>query len=155
MKSAIAVPLVAALSLFTVAADDPELYEPCANEGGLPVVTTAEGVSTAIDTPVGVGIPLVGTLDVQTVDGGDYLVDLAGEEVGTRGTVRVDLSWTNGVEDGLTDYDMVVNGTTYNAVTNPETAQLTVAHCGVVSVDEVYAYTGTPLDELTLDLELR
>lgn len=160
MKSMIITPLVAALAAASLVAsapadEGPELYEPCANSQGLPTVTVDEGVSVDLDTPLGTGIPFLGTLDVQTVDGGDYLVDLASLEVGTFMEVRVDLSWTNGLEDSLTDYDMVVNGMTYQSVNNPETALVFGGHCQIVSVDEVYAYTGVPMDELTLDLELR
>lgn len=159
MKSAIAAPIAAALAAVSLVAsthggDQPELNQPCANPQELPTVTVDEGASTDVDTPIGAGIPFVGTVDVQTVDGGDYLIDLAGLEVGTTRRVRVALSWSNGVDDSLTDYDMVVNGSTYQDVTNPEIAFVLSGHCQLLSVDEVYAYTGAPVDELTLDLRL-
>ncbi len=142
--------IIGLLVASTPAPADAELYEACANADGLPVVTVAEGVSVDVDTPIGA----TGTGKVQSVDGGDYLIDLAGEEVGTTKTINVDLSWTNGVVDDLSDYDMFVDGTKYDSTSNPESASIDAAHCQVISVDEIYTYTGTPLDALTLDVSV-
>lgn len=145
---------VVALATLTAGAPADELNLPCANPDGLPVVTVDDGVTVDVDTPVGVGVPFVTTVDVQTVDGGDYLIDLAGEVVGLRKVVDVSLSWTNGVYDDETDYDMVVDGAVYESVTNPERALIRARHCQVVSVDEIYAYFGTPADSLILELRI-
>lgn len=146
--------IILALSVLTVlavaipATADPVLNGPCANPNGLPVVTTATDVTADVETPWGVlGVG-------EALPGGTYLVDLEGVEVGLKKTVSVTLSWTNGIFDELTDYDMVIGGTTYDASDTTETASLSMGHCKTISVDEVYSFTGTPADSLTLDLSI-
>lgn len=145
---------VVGLTTLTAGAQGVEVNLPCDNPDVLPVVTVDDGVTVDVDTPVGIGVPFVTTVKVQPVDGGDYLIDLAGEEVGDTRNVDVSLSWTNGVNDDLTDYDMIVDGTVYNDISNPERAAISARHCQVVSVDEIYTYFGTPADGLTLDLRI-
>lgn len=125
-----------------------ELNEPCTNASGLPVITPEEGFSGDLDTPVGTP-----AIDVSTVDGGDYLIDLAGLPVGTRKTVNTTVAWT-AVGVNASDYDMVVNGTAYQAVGPSETASISRTHCQTISVDEVYAYIGVPTDSLTIDVSI-
>lgn len=129
----LALSILALLAVALPATADPVLNAPCANPNDLPVVTTADGVTTDVDTPI--GLPL---LDVQTVSGGSYLVDLAGVEENVKKTVTVTLSWTNGILDDLTDYDMIVNGVTYNASDTRETATLSMGHCKTINVEEIY-----------------
>ena len=145
----LALSILAVLAVALPATADPVLNAPCANPNNLPVVTTADGVTADVDTPI--GLPLV---DVQTVTGGSYLVDLAGVEENVKKTVTVTLSWTNGILDDLTDYDMIVNGVTYNASDTRETASLSMGHCRTINVEEIYAFIGTPADSLTLDLSI-
>lgn len=140
--------IIAILAILLVAVPagaDPELNEPC-TQTSLPLVTVADGQSVSVDTP----IPFV----ADSV-GGQFRVDLRGLEVGTTKNVNVTLSWDNvaGIPDA-SDYDMVVNGTTYNDVGTSESATLKLGHCKVVDVSRVYAFTGVPVDELTLDISI-
>lgn len=140
--------IVAILAILLVAVPagaDAELNEPC-TQTNLPIVTLTEGQSVDVDTP----IPFV----TDSV-GGQFRIDLTGLEVDTKKTVSVKLSWTNaaGVVEA-SDYDMEVNGTTYNEVGATETASLSMGHCKVVDVSRVYAFTGVPVDELTLDVSI-
>lgn len=99
--------------------------------------------------------PILGSVDHGfTIDLSDQEV-AEGEEPITAADVRVVLSWSGGP---AADYDLTVNGNdVWNNYIPPDSSETflleDVAHCGAVDVT-VWTYYGTPLDTVTLSLEV-
>ncbi len=135
---------VAALPMVlgTVAADN-AVYEACTNAGGATVVAAGSTVTNEVETPI--GAPFIG--GIENGDAGTYILDLAGLDVGTAGSMTLTLSWDTLL---LADYDLNVNGTAYESSEDTELVSLTsLGHCSVVSA-ESYAFIGSPTDTLTM-----
>lgn len=100
-------------------------------------------------TPYKAVVPTpVGALGGSEEEVGAFYLDLAGKPVGSSGKLTLTLSWED--PTGLvTDYDLIVNGTNDEAVTNPEIRAVKSTHCKAIKV-AVDVYTGLPVDELTL-----
>ena len=139
--------LAAAGALALLATAGPALAAPAklgackAPEGAIVVKAGAKPYEAVVPTPVGA---LGGSEEAV----GTFYLDLAGKPVGTSGKLTLTLSWEDptGV---VTDYDLVVNGTNDEAITNPEVRAVKTAHCKAIQVG-VDVYTGLPTDELTL-----
>jgi hypothetical protein len=120
-----------------------ELYGSCDDAPGVTIVKSDATVATPVDTPV--GAPVVG--GVENGDAGTYRLSLEGSEVGTRGSLRLTLSWET---PAIADYDMIVNGTSYVSTdSNNEVATLNLGHCQDANV-EYYGFIGLPTDTLTM-----
>jgi hypothetical protein len=120
-----------------------ELYGSCDDAPGVTIVKSGATVATPVDTPV--GAPVVG--GVENGDAGTYRLSLEGSEVGTRGSLRLTLSWET---MAIADYDMDVNGTSYvSSDSNNEVATLNLGHCQDADV-EYYGFIGNPTDTLTM-----
>ena len=139
--------LAAAGALSLLATAGPALAAPakhtaCKAPSGATVLKAgAKPVESVVTTPVG-------ALGGWEEEAGVFYLDLAGKPVGTKGKVTLTLSWED--PTGLvTDYDLVVDGTNDEGITNPETRAVKTTHCRPIEV-AVDVYTGTPLDELTL-----
>lgn len=131
------------LLVLAVPASANDVYAPCTNTlGAAGVVGVDAPLSLEIETPDG---PLIGATDA-----GAVIVDLAGMPVGSTPQVDFSLSWTNGILDGASDYDLEING--HEALTGgpgPETLSFTATHCRIYHVT-AYNFLGTPADTLTL-----
>jgi hypothetical protein len=120
-----------------------ELYGSCDDAPGVTIVKSGATVATPVDTPV--GAPVVG--GVENGDAGTYRLSLEGSEIGTRGSLRLTLSWET---MAIADYDMDVNGTSYVSTdSNNEVATLNLGHCQDADV-EYYGFIGNPTDTLTM-----
>jgi hypothetical protein len=120
-----------------------ELYGSCDDAPGVTIVKSGATVATPVDTPV--GAPVVG--GVENGDAGTYRLSLEGSEIGTRGSLRLTLSWET---MAIADYDMDVNGTSYvSSDSNNEVATLNLGHCQDADV-EYYGFIGNPTDTLTM-----
>jgi hypothetical protein len=98
--------------------------------------------------------PILGEAPYQfRIDLSDQVVAEGAEPVATA-DVTVVLSW----DTPVSDYDMTVNGTdVWNNPVPPETSESIVLdnlkHCAYVDVN-VWTYVGTPIDVVTLTLEV-
>lgn len=80
-----------------------------------------------------------------------FYLDLAGKPVGSSGKLMLTLSRADPTGP-VTDYDLVVNSTNDEAVTNPEARSVKSSHCKAIMV-AVDVCTGVPTDELSLTAE--
>ena len=146
MKRPIA--LLAVLSAVLIAAPagaDVDVYAACTNVGGATVVTPADGFNGTVTTPVG-------ALNLGTEPAGNYILDLVGKPIGSRGSVTMTLSW-DPTPAPVSDYDLVVNGENALSTDFPEVHGLTsLPHCTVISL-ETSVFVGAPIDTLTLDVD--
>lgn len=126
-----------------------ELYEPCAAAEGVTAITPAAGFDEEITTPVGAltGGSEFGVGEVTEL--GYFQLDLAGYEVGTPGRLTMTLSWDTPA--GLSDYDLIIDGSNEYSAASPETHTRTLGHCGRVDL-AADVFTGTPLDTVTLQV---
>lgn len=138
---------LAALALPAAAVDEAAVAEPlaaCAPVADATVVTLAKGFKGTVPTPVE---PLL----LGEEAAGAYVLDLSGQEA-PLGSLTATLSWDT--PGGLGDYDLLIDGTgTDEAGDSPETTVEEVGHCDLVRLSTT-AFTGTPVDTLTLELAL-
>jgi hypothetical protein len=125
---------------------EPELLAACTNSPDLPRITV-EGHSGTVATPA----PPFGE------ESASYVLDLAGQPVGTTANVNVALSWTIPVNDF--DLDAASSGSAGESINvqpvDPALEEVFlsgVKHCGVVTATAVNFLAAVVVDTLTLDL---
>ena len=120
-----------------------DLHETCDNPDGHVVVTADSPFSGSVATPI--GFNNIGANE----DAGSYMIDLAGEVVGTRVDIGLTLS-----DDGLaSDYDLVVNGVNEATPSSgSESHTVKARHCQVINL-ETSVWLGLPTDALNLSVK--
>jgi hypothetical protein len=124
-----------------LAADEPEVHEPCAAPTGAHVLTPgAPGFDEAVETPLG-ALNALGPTEV-----GDFYVDLGGLPL----TKRADIDFVLSFDNELADYDLVTAGENDLSTDAPEFKTVSVQHCSPLPV-AVEVFVGLPVDTVRLE----
>ena len=145
LASVAAVSLVALSGPALAAVKPVPRHGACKAPAGAFVLKPGASVQPPVTTPVGV---LGGIASDFAEPVGDFYVDLSGKPQTTRGTLELVMDWTTSAT-GVTDYDLVVNGTNDLSSDIPEFRVEKASHCRKISV-AVEVFAGLPVDEITL-----